>query len=80
MLAQCVLGGYSTEAYTDPKHPVQQQILSTFAEMVDVTKEDVVIGIDGCSAPVFAIPLKNAAYGVARLCATVGLAADRQAA
>jgi len=80
MLAQCVLGGYSTEAYTDPKHPVQQQILSTFAEMVDVTKEDVVIGIDGCSAPVFAIPLKNAAYGVARLCDPVGLAADRQAA
>jgi L-asparaginase II len=80
MLAQCVLGGHSTEAYTDQKHPVQQQILSTFAEMVDVPKEDVVIGIDGCSAPVFAIPLKNAAFGVARLCDPVGLADRRQAA
>lgn len=80
MLAQCVLGGYSTEAYTDPKHPVQQHILATFAEMVDVPKDEVVIGIDGCSAPVFAIPLRNAAFGVARLCDPVGLTAERQAA
>ncbi|MBU1660308.1 MAG: asparaginase [Chloroflexi bacterium] len=42
--------------------------------------EDIVIGIDGCSAPVFAIPLRNAALGYARLCDPVELAPERAAA
>ncbi len=67
MLAQAVLHGWPTENYIDPQHPVQQRILSTFAEMCGLEPEAVHVGIDGCSAPNFAAPLYHVAYGYARL-------------
>jgi len=68
MLAFCRLTGETIEDYIGPGHPVQQQILQTFMEMCRVTPGEIARGIDGCSAPVFAIPLRNAALGYARLC------------
>lgn len=54
--------------YIDPRHPIQQDILNAFAEMCAVAKRQVGVGIDGCSAPNFAVPLRAAAYAYARLC------------
>lgn len=54
--------------YIDPRHPVQREILATFAEMVGLQPDQVALGTDGCSAPNFAVPLYNAALGYARLC------------
>jgi L-asparaginase II len=59
---------HSNLPYIDPNHPIQQEILHTFAEMCDVPVESVKIGIDGCSVPNFAVPLRNAALAFARLC------------
>lgn len=53
--------------YINPKHPVQQTILATFADMCGLSPNDVVVGVDGCSAPNFAVPLLNAALAFARL-------------
>jgi L-asparaginase II len=53
--------------YVNPMHPIQQQILQVFSEMCDYPVDKILIGIDGCSAPVFAIPLYSAALGYARL-------------
>jgi L-asparaginase II len=53
--------------YIDPTHPLQREILSTFAEMCGLDAEQVALGIDGCSAPNFAVPLRFAALGFARL-------------
>ena len=53
--------------YIDPRHPVQQEILHTFAQMCELPVEQVALGTDGCSAPNFAVPLKNAALAYARL-------------
>jgi L-asparaginase II len=53
--------------YIDPTHPIQIEILNTFASMCGVPVEQVAGGIDGCSAPNFAIPLRSAASGFARL-------------
>lgn len=55
-------------AYIDPQHPIQQEILQTFSEMVSVDVSQIGTGIDGCSAPNFAVPLRNAALAFARLC------------
>jgi L-asparaginase II len=55
-------------AYIDIRHPIQQEILHTFAAMCAVPVENVETGIDGCSAPNFAVPLYNAALAYARLC------------
>src|SRR4030066_1397919 len=60
-------------AYIDPDHPVQQKILHTLAEMCDLPVEQIHVGIDGCSAPNFAQPLRNTALGFARICQPDGL-------
>jgi L-asparaginase II len=66
--------------YIDPDHPVQHMILQTFAEMCDLEPDEVAIGIDGCSAPNFAVPLRNAALAFARLCDPSGLPESRSIA
>jgi L-asparaginase II len=53
--------------YIDFNHPIQKEIIQTFAEMCGLSPEQVAKGVDGCSAPNFAIPLYNAALGLARL-------------
>lgn len=67
MLAQCKLGGFPIETYLSVDHPIQQRIIRTFAEMCDLAPENVLIGIDGCTAPTFAVPLRSAALAYARL-------------
>lgn len=64
-------------AYIDPSHPVQRKILSTLAEISDLKPEDIHVGIDGCSAPNFALPLRNTALAFARLCQPEGLTEKR---
>lgn len=82
MLAQARLRGFSFDDYLDFNHPVQQANLQAFCEMCGVQPEEVALGIDGCSAPVFACSLRSAALGYARLVdpLTAGLPAARAAA
>ena len=80
MLAHARLRSLPTETYLDFDHPIQQNILQTFAEMCVIPADTVELGIDGCSAPNFAIPLYNAAYGFARLCDSFDLEPKRAAA
>ncbi len=68
MLAHARLRDLPLDTYLDPTHPVQQDILKTFAEMCDLSPQEVALGTDGCSAPNFAVPLYNAALAYARLC------------
>lgn len=68
MLAHAKMRGLPLENYLDTNHPIQQDILATFAEMCQFPAADVELGIDGCSAPNFAVPLYNAALGMARFC------------
>lgn len=54
--------------YLLPDQPVQQLILRTCGEMFGIPASDFKMGIDGCSAPVFAVPMRNAARAYALLC------------
>ena len=80
MLAHAKMRGLPTQEYIDPEHPVQKSILASFAEMCGVPEESVELGIDGCSAPNFAVPLRSAALAFARLMDPEGLAPNRAAA
>jgi len=53
--------------YISFTHPVQKLILDTFAEMCGLDRNDIELGVDGCSAPNFAVPLYNSALAFARL-------------
>lgn len=55
-------------AYISPHHPIQKEILATFAQMCAIPSDQIGLGVDGCSAPNFAVPLYNCAYAYARLC------------
>jgi len=68
MLACAKMRGLPLENYLDINHPIQQDILATFAEMCQISVAEVELGTDGCSAPNFAVPLYNAALGMAQLC------------
>ena len=67
MLAYAALKGYPSENYIQPDHPVQQDMLACICEMCRIAREEIPIGIDGCSVPVFGMPLINAALGFARM-------------
>lgn len=69
MLAVAVFKGLSVEDYLSPEHPVQKIIAKTISEICRFPEEKMAIGIDGCSAPNFALPIYNMALGFARLTA-----------
>lgn len=77
MLAHAKMRGLPLENYLDIDHPIQQEILAFFADMCLIPSEKVILGTDGCSAPNFAVPLYNAALGMARFCDPHGLSEAR---
>ncbi|MFM2036523.1 MAG: hypothetical protein RL459_1788 [Pseudomonadota bacterium] len=66
-LAYCVQHGLSLHDYTEPGHPLQQAVRRDVARATGMTPEDLKMGIDGCSAPNYALPLSKLALGYARL-------------
>lgn len=77
MLAFAQMNGELLDTYLEFDHPVQQRILKTFSEMCSLPPEKVALGIDGCSAPNFAVPLVHAAWAWARLADPSSLAPSR---
>lgn len=67
MLAVCVYEGWNLEKYLSPRHPVQKLILRKISELCEYPERRIKIGIEGCGAPTFALPLKNMAIGFSRL-------------
>ena len=80
MLAHAKMRGLPLENYLDLNHPIQQDILASFAEMCLFPLNEIQLGTDGCSAPNFALPLYNAALGMARYCDPRELGEARAAA
>jgi L-asparaginase II len=67
MLAFCVLQGWPVESYLEPDHAAQQAIRSHVARAVGMDEGDLKMGVDGCAAPNYAMPLANLARAYARL-------------
>lgn len=67
MLLACRMLGLPPRTYWKPGHPLQRRILAVVARMTGERPEDVGIAVDGCSVPVFRVPLAGLALGYARL-------------
>jgi L-asparaginase II len=67
MLAYCVACGLPVATYLEFEHPLQQAIRRAVAHFTGVAEADLVAGIDGCSAPNYAVPLARLALAYARL-------------
>ena len=66
-LAYCVQHGLPLQTYLEPTHPLQQAIRRDVAAALGLEADALVMGIDGCSAPNYAVPLASLAQGFARL-------------
>jgi L-asparaginase II len=80
MLAHAALRQMQMEDYINPAHPIQQVIRQSFSEMCEIEPKEIVTGIDGCSAPNFAVPLSSFALAFARLADPSELPGPRAAA
>lgn len=55
------------QGYERPDHPVQRMVRTAIAEMCDLDGDKLPVGIDGCAAPNYALPLSRFAMAMARL-------------
>ena len=67
MLLACRLFGFDPADYDAPDHPLQRAILGKIAFYAGFPEAGIGIGIDGCSLPVFRLPISRLASAYARL-------------
>lgn len=80
MLALCKLMGVDTEGYIHATHPIQIAIRKTCAEMYEYDEEQMVTALDGCSAPIFSVPVYHQALAYKNLVAGKNHSAKRKEA
>jgi L-asparaginase II len=80
MLAASVALGTPLQSYLEVTHPLQRMIRSVVAQCAGMCPEDVHIGIDGCGAPNFAMPMLNIARSFANIARPDGLPSEIRAA
>jgi len=66
-LAYCVQHGLPLGNHLDPSHPLQRAIRQQVAAVTRLDENQLVEGVDGCSAPNYAMPLSRLAFSFARL-------------
>ncbi len=67
MLAIASMKGYPIDEYENIEHPVQQEALQIASEFTEVPVDQIGIGVDGCGAPIFYLPLNQMAKAYAML-------------
>ena len=69
MLALCVLNNWPIQDYINPQHPAQQLILNYCAKFYEYPKSKMITALDGCSAPIFSVPVIHQAMAYKNLVA-----------
>lgn len=67
IIASCIAKGYGIKDYNKPNHPVQRDILEIISKMCEIDEDKIILGIDGCTVPVFGMPIYNLALAFAKL-------------
>ena len=67
MLASIKSLNEDLESYLDINHNLQQRILDDIANICDYDREKIIVGKDGCGAPVHALPIERLAYGFSKI-------------
>ena len=80
MLLACRLLGFDPASYDDPNHPLQRRILEKVAFYSGHPAAKIEVGVDGCSLPVFRLPISRLAAAYARLVAPGALDDESPAA
>ena len=80
MLATARFLGFEPVGYEQPKHKLQVMIARIISDICGIELAQCPMGLDGCSVPTWALPLRELATGFARFGSAGWLPADRQAA
>jgi L-asparaginase II len=72
--------GWDSRGYEAPGHPVQRAAREAIEDLTGAALGADVCGVDGCSIPTYAVPLRALALGFARFATGEGLAPARQRA
>ena len=67
MIAFAKHAGHDVRDYLSLKNFIQKAIFETVSLFTDIPVSEIKIGVDGCSAPTFAIPISAMARGFAKL-------------
>lgn len=68
--------GLSTAGYVQPDHPVMREVTASLQSTTGFDLTGAARGIDGCSIPTYAIPLRHLAHAFAKVATGRGLDAD----
>jgi len=66
-LSYCKAEGLPTENYLDPNHQLHKEIKKWVATFYECNEKDMLVGKDGCSAPIFSATVKQQAIGFKNL-------------
>ena len=66
-LAYCKAEGLPIETYLEPTHPLHIEIKKWVSTFYECEPDDMLVGIDGCSAPIFSATVKQQAIGFKNL-------------
>ena len=69
--------GIEPKGYVAWDHPVQREVSAALADVTQARLDEGARGVDGCSIPAYAIPLRALAHGFARFATGRGLSAER---
>lgn len=69
--------GKDLKGYVRYEHPVQAEIRGVMESLTGAALATDNCGVDGCSIPTYAVPLKSLAHGFARMATGTGLAPER---
>lgn len=61
------------KGYVQPEHPIMREVSASVASTTGFDLSRTARGVDGCSIPTYAIPLRHLAHAFARLATGVGL-------
>lgn len=76
-ICACCHSGVDHRGYVKPGHWLQQAVREAMETVTGAPHGVDTCGIDGCSIPTYAVPLKNLAHGFAKMATGNGLAPER---
>jgi L-asparaginase II len=76
-ICACCYSGTEVRGYIGYDHPIQQEIRGVMEGLTGAILARDNCGVDGCSIPTYAVPLKGLAHGFAKMATGAGLGAER---
>ncbi|MCY1232910.1 L-asparaginase II [compost metagenome] len=76
-ICACCHSGTEVKGYVGYDHPLQQEIRGAMESLTGAVLGHDNCGVDGCSIPTYAVPLKGLAHGFAKMATGVGLGPER---